>query len=86
MGGLLYLLPVSQAMLIHGLAQFVSNGTRAVVWRKYIAFDILARFAFTSVLCLGVFTLVPAWRVLFLCRRLCVYLLRASVAWSRGAV
>ena len=58
MGGLLYLLPVSQAMLIHGVAQFVSNGTRAVVWRKYIAFDVLARFAFTSVLCLGVFALV----------------------------
>lgn len=58
MGGLVYVLPVSQAMILHGLAQFVSNAVRVIVWRSYIALDLLARFSAASILCLGVFAVI----------------------------
>ncbi len=60
MGGLVYVLPVQQAMVMHGLAQFVSNASRAVIWRKYVALALLAKFTATSALTLLVF-----WFVLF---------------------
>ncbi|MCC6470720.1 MAG: sulfite exporter TauE/SafE family protein [Alphaproteobacteria bacterium] len=55
MGGLVYLLPVSQAMIVHGVAQFVSNGSRVYFWRQHLAIDIILKFALTSFLCLGAF-------------------------------
>jgi uncharacterized protein len=58
MGGLVYVLPVSQAMIMHGLAQFVSNATRVIVWRKYVALGVLAKFSAASILCLGVFAMI----------------------------
>lgn len=60
MGGLVYVLPVSQAMVMHGLAQFVSNGSRVAIWRQYVAWGLLAKFTATSALALAVF-----WVVLF---------------------
>lgn len=58
MGGLVYLLPVSQAMIVHGVAQFVSNASRVFFWRQHVAVDILLKFSATSVLCLGLFAFV----------------------------
>lgn len=70
MGGLVYLLPVSQAMLVHGLAQFVSNGSRAFFWREHLDRPILWKFSAMSVACLLGFALVryvpPKTVVLFL--------------------
>ncbi len=70
MGGLVYLLPVSQAMIVHGVSQFVSNGSRVVLWRQHVDLPILAKFAVASVACLGVFAVVlyvpPKTVVLFL--------------------
>jgi len=55
MGGLVYLLPVAQAMVVHGAAQFVSNAARAVLWRRFLVWPLIAPFTATSVLCLGAF-------------------------------
>jgi uncharacterized membrane protein YfcA len=41
MGVLLLLLPVSQAMVLHGFVQLVSNGWRAWLWRRYIQWKIV---------------------------------------------
>lgn len=58
MGGLVYLLPVTQAMLVHGLAQFVSNAARVLFWRRYVAWDVLARFVAASLACLLAFMFI----------------------------
>lgn len=46
MGLLLVLLPVPSAMLLHGITQFTSNGWRAWLWRRFVAWRVVARFAF----------------------------------------
>ncbi len=43
MGVLLLLLPVAQAMVLHGFIQLVSNGWRAWLWRNYIHWRIVWR-------------------------------------------
>jgi uncharacterized protein len=58
MGGLVYLLPVSQAMLVHGLAQFISNGTRVVLWRQHIDVPIVLRFLAGSAICIVAFIFI----------------------------
>ncbi len=58
MGGLVYLLPVSQAMILHGLAQFVSNAARVVFWRRHLAVGLLLKFSASSIVCLGLFAVV----------------------------
>ena len=58
MGGLVYLLPVAQAMMVHGAAQFVSNAARTVLWRRYLVWPLIARFTVTSALYLGAFWFV----------------------------
>jgi uncharacterized membrane protein YfcA len=74
MGGLVYLLPVAQAMVVHGAAQFVSNASRAVLWRRYLAWALLAKFTATSALCLAAF-----WFVNFVpSKTLVLFLLGAS--------
>jgi uncharacterized membrane protein YfcA len=50
MGILLLLLSVEQAMVIHGVAQFASNGWRTVLWRKHIAWRVFGGYAFGAVL------------------------------------
>lgn len=42
MGVLALLLPVSAAMVTHGVIQSVSNGWRAILWRRFINWRILA--------------------------------------------
>ncbi len=58
MGALVYLLPVAQAMIVHGAAQFVSNASRSVLWRKYLVWDLIVKFTATSALCLAMFWFV----------------------------
>jgi hypothetical protein len=41
MGVLLLVLPVPQAMVLHGMIQTVSNGWRAIVWWRYVKFRML---------------------------------------------
>lgn len=58
MGTLVYLLPVSQAMLVHGLAQFVSNGARVVQWRTYIDVKMVVLFLAGSAACTALLAMV----------------------------
>jgi uncharacterized membrane protein YfcA len=50
MGILLLLLSVEQAMVIHGVAQFASNGWRAVLWWRHIAWRVFRGYAFGALL------------------------------------
>ncbi|GJL98007.1 MAG: permease [Hyphobacterium sp.] len=53
MGVLALLLPVSAAMVTHGAIQSVSNGWRAILLRKYIAWRVLGIYLVGSVLAFG---------------------------------
>jgi uncharacterized membrane protein YfcA len=75
MGVLVYLLPVSQAMLVHGLAQTVSNGSRVVQWWTFIDSAIVWRFlagAAVSVTVLAFVRFVPS-------KTLVLFLLGSSI-------
>lgn len=61
MGVLAATLPVATAMVVHGTVQMVSNGYRAILWRRYINWRVLARYAVGSVAAL-VLLLAVAWR------------------------
>lgn len=50
MGALTLVMPVSAAMVTHGAVQFVSNGWRAVLHRKHIAWRIVGLYAIGSAL------------------------------------
>lgn len=50
MGILLVLLSVEKAMVIHGVAQFASNGWRAVLWWRHIAWRVFCGYAVAAVL------------------------------------
>ncbi len=58
MGGLVYLLPVSQAMLVHGVAQFVSNGARVMQWRAVIELRLVAWFLGGSAACVAILAFI----------------------------
>ncbi len=53
MGVLALLLPVSAAMVTHGAIQSVSNGWRAILWRRFIAWRVLGIYLFGSALAFG---------------------------------
>lgn len=61
MGVLAAMLPVATAMIVHGLVQMVSNGWRAVLWRKYIDWRIFRRYAAGSVAAFALL-LAVSWR------------------------
>jgi uncharacterized membrane protein YfcA len=44
MGGLLLMVSVPDAMILHGITQMSSNGWRAVLWRRYILWSIVIRY------------------------------------------
>lgn len=50
MGILLVLMSVEQAMVIHGVAQFASNGWRAVLWWRHIAWRVFSGYAAAALL------------------------------------
>jgi uncharacterized protein len=44
MGGLLLILPVASAMVLHGITQLTSNGWRAVLWYRHIHWWLVSRY------------------------------------------
>lgn len=48
MGVLLMLMPVTAAMVLHGVTQAASNGWRAFLWRAYVDWRIIAGYAVGS--------------------------------------
>jgi uncharacterized protein len=69
MAALLFMMPLVDAMVLHGMTQLVSNGWRSVLWHRYILWPVLFRYilgliaagcAFFS------FILLPDERVIFL--------------------
>jgi uncharacterized protein len=70
MGGLLMLVSVPDAMILHGITQLASNGWRAFLWRRYVDGRIFARYALGLVAACAGFSLlrfVPDERLVFLC-------------------
>jgi uncharacterized protein len=55
MGVLLALLPLPTAMLLHGVTQLASNGWRAVLWRRQVAWRVFRGYALGAVLALLAF-------------------------------
>ena len=44
MGGLLLMVSVPDAMILHGITQMTSNGWRSFLWRRYILWSIVLRY------------------------------------------
>jgi uncharacterized membrane protein YfcA len=44
MGGLLLILPVAGAMVLHGITQLTSNGWRAILWARHIHWRLALRY------------------------------------------
>ncbi len=68
-GLLLVLLPVQQAMVLHGITQLASNIWRVVVWRAYIRWDIALVYSIGSLIALALWSItryVPDKAVAFL--------------------
>ncbi len=71
MGALTLAMPVAAAMVTHGAVQFVSNGWRAVLHRKYINWRIIVSYGVGSAIAAGLLALVTyqptkAWIFLLL--------------------
>ncbi len=45
MGGLLLILPVASAMVLHGITQLTSNGWRAILWYRHIQWMLVLRYS-----------------------------------------
>lgn len=60
MGLLLAIMPVPAAMVLHGVTQMTSNGSRAWLWRRHIEWRIVGRFAIGSLLAALAFAAVAA--------------------------
>lgn len=45
MGGLLLILPVASAMVLHGITQLTSNGWRAILWSRHIQWMLVLRYS-----------------------------------------
>ncbi|OYW85589.1 MAG: hypothetical protein B7Z22_08280 [Hyphomonas sp. 32-62-5] len=69
--------PVATAMVVHGAVQMVSNGYRAILWRKYIDWAIFRRYALGSVAAILLLFAI-SWRP----DATAVYLLLAAAAFT----
>ncbi|HZZ91553.1 MAG TPA: TSUP family transporter [Usitatibacter sp.] len=58
MGVLLALLPLPQAMMLHGITQLASNAWRAVIWRRDVDFSVFRGYAIGALLALALFAIV----------------------------
>lgn len=58
MGVLLALLPVPEAMVLHGVTQFASNGWRAILWRTAIDWRVFRGIAYGTLAAAAFFTFV----------------------------
>lgn len=77
MAALTALLPVATAMVVHGAVQMVSNGYRAILWRKYIDWAIFRRYALGSIAAVLLLFAI-SWRP----EATAVYLLLAAAAFT----
>ncbi|MGE5097250.1 MAG: TSUP family transporter [Betaproteobacteria bacterium] len=55
MGILLALMPLPSAMLLHGVTQLASNGWRALLWRREVAWRVFRGYALGAVAALAAF-------------------------------
>lgn len=55
MAGMVLFLPVSKAMVLHALIQFVANGTRAIVLRQHLSLGLLIPYVVGAGVALAVF-------------------------------
>jgi len=44
MGGLLFMVGVADAMILHGITQFVATGWRGALWRQHVDWRVVGRF------------------------------------------
>jgi uncharacterized membrane protein YfcA len=58
MGVLLTLLPLPQAMMLHGITQLASNAWRALIWRRDVDFRVFRGYALGAVTALAGFAIV----------------------------
>ena len=57
MGILLALLPVTSAMLLHGITQMTSNGWRAWLWRRHVVWGVVGQYLLGGTVAVSVFAL-----------------------------
>lgn len=84
MGLLVFLLPVQAALVTHGILQLVSNGSRAVLHRRYVDMRILGWFALATLiatLAMSAIAWVPSKAVVFLLLGLMPALLWLPKGW-----
>jgi uncharacterized protein len=80
MGGLLLLVSVPDAMILHGITQLTSNGWRSVLWYRWVDAPIVLRYAIGLAGAGALFSLirlVPDERVVFLFLGLVPFVSRA---------
>ena len=58
MGVLVLVLPVAQAMVLHGVAQLASNASRAFLWRRHVRWHCVGFYLIGAALPLGAMVLV----------------------------
>lgn len=58
MGVLLTMLPVTSAMLLHGITQMASNGWRAWLWRRHVVWGVVAQFLLGGTAAVALFAVV----------------------------
>jgi hypothetical protein len=58
MGVLLALLPLPQAMMLHGITQLASNAWRALIWRRDVDFRVFRGYAIGALLAMAIFAVV----------------------------
>lgn len=64
-----WVLPVSVAMILHGVVQAASNGSRSIIYWRHIQWQILGHYAIGAVICIAILAwiaFVPNKAVLFL--------------------
>lgn len=86
MGVLTALLPVASAMVVHGAVQMVSNGYRAILWRRYIDWRVFRRYAlgaFAAFLLLLLIAWRPEARMVYLFLGLTAMLVWLPRTWIR---
>lgn len=76
MGALTLLLPTGPAMILHGIAQLAANGSRAILHRRFIQWNIMPRYALGALVAFGLFR-----GLAFLPESWMIYLLMGCLPW-----
>jgi uncharacterized protein len=80
-GVLLVLLPVPEAMMLHGVTQLASNGWRGLLWWKHVRWTAVGAYVFGCVVALGLWSFmryVPGTPVALLMLGLTPFLVRLA--------